>query len=60
VDILNGSTFRWLVAECADCGARCGEVRKMVVLHDNDAEIARSRQAVAEEWNQRAKTVTET
>ena len=28
ISIKEGSTFRWEVAECDNCGAQCGEVRK--------------------------------
>lgn len=27
VVIHEGSTFRWMVASCSECGAQCGEVR---------------------------------
>jgi len=50
INIAEGSTFRWKVAECQECGARCGEVRvKTLPPLDLDGDFKR----IAEEWNKR-------
>lgn len=46
---LGGSTFRWVMAECADCGARCGEVRAYDDYTLSNAELVKA-------WNTRAPT----
>lgn len=49
VTVVDGSTFRWCVAQCQTCGAQAGEVRKvsMASIHGDDM-----RNAIAE-WNRR-------
>jgi hypothetical protein len=44
---LEGSTFRWVLAECAECGARCGEVRAHDDYSLSNAELVKA-------WNVRA------
>jgi Lar family restriction alleviation protein len=44
ITIRDGSNFKWIVAECDDCGASCGEVRKLVGM---ETKLA------IEEWNKR-------
>lgn len=47
IQVREGTTFRWRVAECGECGAQSGEAR---FTHGNpDATLA----AVATEWNRR-------
>ena len=48
--VAEGSTFRWAVGECDNCGARCGEVRINTMKQRNEDEI---RAAVIKEWNTR-------
>ena len=50
--VVEGSTFRWRVAECSDCGARSGETRAQTIgtldrVGDDNRAI--------EEWNIRAR-----
>lgn len=43
-----GSTFRWVVMECVDCGGRCGAVRRPpggAASDDYESAVA--------EWNRR-------
>lgn len=47
VSIREGSTFRWVVAECNHCGAMCGEVRVLPLATDDAYERA------MREWNTR-------
>ena len=48
---VEGSTSRWIAIECAECGARSGEVRRTKytgdMLHEDSMEAY-------EEWNKRA------
>ena len=48
VTVQEGSTFRWAVAECDNCGARCGEVRINTMKARNEEEI---RELAVQEWN---------
>ena len=50
ITVAEGSTFRWAVGECDNCGATCGEVRVNTIQKRNEDEI---RDAVIEEWNKR-------
>jgi Lar family restriction alleviation protein len=49
VNVHEASTFRWIVAECDNCGAQCGEVRRntMGPLTEEDEALAIA------EWNAR-------
>jgi len=49
VSFHQGTTFRWIVAECNECGARAGEVRRDTM---HDAEADDEAKAIAA-WNTR-------
>ena len=51
LNFVEGSTFRWMVAECQSCGARCGETR-VKTLGDQDPDGDKA--AALAEWNTRA------
>ena len=46
--ILEGSSYRWSKAECADCGGSCGEVRRNTNNSDDSNNAV-----VKAEWNKR-------
>lgn len=46
ISVVEGSTFRWVKAECDDCGATCGDVRRVRTDAGNET-------AAIEEWNKR-------
>lgn len=48
--VAQGSTFRWVIGVCDDCGASCGEVRVDTLNPYNAEDIY---QSVVEEWNKR-------
>ena len=50
-----GSTFRWRIAQCEQCGAQCGEVRVQTRGDGTPAEWEEDavREAI-EEWNMRS------
>jgi Lar family restriction alleviation protein len=50
IHVVEGSTFKWRVAECAECGARGSEERWIYTETDPDAS-ARARVVTA--WNTR-------
>jgi Lar family restriction alleviation protein len=55
VTVVEGSTFRWRVAECDSCDARCGEVRIQTVGDGTQEEWeADAKERAIEEWNRRA------
>ncbi len=55
VSVVEGSTFRWSVAECDGCGARCGEIRVNTTSAMSWNERAAAAKADAiDEWNRRA------
>ena len=55
VTVREGSTFRWLVAECNNCGAQCGEVRKQTLGDGTPDEWQKAGEAAAIiAWNSRA------
>ena len=50
-----GSSFRWLLAECGSCGASCGETRIQTTGNGNPREWADAAKADAvKQWNERA------
>ena len=54
VTVKEGSTFRWLVAECDNCGARCTQVRKQTLGEGTPADWQKAGEAAAIiEWNSR-------
>jgi len=54
VILQQGSTFRWRVLECVDCGARCGEVRVQTIGDGSPSEWELKVAADAiDEWNKR-------
>jgi Lar family restriction alleviation protein len=54
ISIHDGTTFRWMVAECADCGAQCGEVRVQTMGSGTPEEWEeKAHKTVMEEWNRR-------
>ena len=54
VEILEGSTFRWMLARCIECGATCGEVRVQTMGDGSPEELkARAERAAVEAWNMR-------
>lgn len=54
VSVIEGSTFRWMVAQCDGCGAQAGEVR-VQTLGDGAKEewLAQGRIDAIAEWNKR-------
>ena len=54
ITIREGSTFRWMLAECLACGATCGEVRVQTCGEGIPADWRKHGEAaVIEEWNTR-------
>ena len=54
ITVREGSTFRWVVAECNACGAMCGEVRMQTSGAGTRAEwLAASEEFAVAEWNKR-------
>lgn len=55
VTVREGSTFRWRIATCNECGAQCGEVRCQTLGQGTKEqwEAEATRAAIAE-WNSRA------
>lgn len=51
--IVEGLSFRYLVAECGECGARAPEVRIDTLNKDRAAQVANGRAAAIKEWNTR-------
>jgi Lar family restriction alleviation protein len=50
IHVVEGSTFKWRVAECAECGARGSEERWIYTETDPDASV---RARVVTAWNTR-------
>ncbi len=54
ITIHEGSTFRWMVAECNGCGATCGEVRVQTAGQGLPAHWKmKAEQDAVDEWNKR-------
>jgi hypothetical protein len=54
VDAQEGSSFRWMVAFCCNCGATCGEVRVQTLGEGTREQwISAARIRAIEEWNTR-------
>lgn len=59
LDFKEGSTFRWLVAECAGCGASRGETRIQTMGQGTKEEwMAAAQEDAIRDWNRRAATNT--
>jgi hypothetical protein len=60
LDFQEGSTFRWLEASCAGCGATAGETRVQTVGegHPSDWRKAAEAEAIIQ-WNTRATPLTQ-
>ena len=57
VSVHEASTFRWRVAECGQCGAKCGEIRIQTVGDGTKEEWeAVAKEDAIKEWNTRATT----
>lgn len=60
IRIKEGSTFRWMLAECSSCGATCGEVRVQTMGAGRPEDWkAKAEQDVIAEWNKRAGSTVE-
>lgn len=55
VHMHEGSTFRWRIISCAQCGATGGEVRADTLEKDHEKREADVYIKAVEEWNRRAK-----
>jgi Lar family restriction alleviation protein len=54
VTVEEGSTFRWRVPMCTECGASAGEVRVQTLGNGtNDEWEAKARENAIKEWNRR-------
>lgn len=54
LDFNEGSTFRWLSADCTKCGATCGEVRIQTLGEGTKEEwTAQAQRDAIEVWNAR-------
>ena len=51
--VMDGSTFRWVVATCG-CGAACGEVRVQTTGMPREVALAEAKQRAIAEWNTRS------
>lgn len=58
VSVEEGSTFRWILVCCCECGAQCGERRKEITGPNDVSEPANIRRAL-EEWNIRADSLNQ-
>jgi Lar family restriction alleviation protein len=57
ITVIEGTSFRWKVAQCQDCGAQCGEVRKQTLGEGTQEEWNKKAEVDAiEEWNKRNTT----
>ena len=55
LEFREGSSFRWLLAECGSCGASCGETRIQTTGNGNPLEWADAAKTDAvKQWNERA------
>ena len=55
LDFSEGSTFRWIVASCSECGASRGETRIQTLGEGTKEEwMAEAQDDAIREWNQRA------
>ena len=55
IDFREGSTFRWMLAECNNCGATCGEIRLQTCGEGTPSDWRKNGENdVIDEWNRRA------
>lgn len=50
ITIAEGSTYRWAHAECVECGATAGDIRRQYPQGTDDPEV---QEAAIAEWNTR-------
>jgi len=54
LDFREGTTFRWLIAECGGCGATCGEIRVQTLGEGTrDEWMQQAQKNAIEVWNMR-------
>ena len=54
LDFREGTTFRWIVAECGGCGVTCGETRIQTLGEGTKDEwMQQAQQDAIEVWNTR-------
>lgn len=53
VDVHEGSTFRWMLAECDACGAQGPEVRVDTMAPVRGLALDAARDEAIKEWNKR-------
>ncbi len=53
ISIGDGTTFRWVVAECDECMARTGDIRINTMVARDEA-IAEAMPDIIKEWDTRA------
>jgi transcription elongation factor Elf1 len=53
ISVVEGSSYRWRVAECGGCGARAGEVRINTLAEDKAQALADVVIRAVSEWNDR-------
>lgn len=49
-----GSSYRWWLAYCGECGAQAGEVRMATLNKPRDEAEAEAKEEALQEWNKRA------
>ena len=54
IEVSEGSTFRWVKAFCASCGAQAGEVRRDTLI-PSDKSWPQAREDAIKQWNTRVK-----
>lgn len=54
IEIVEGTTYRWATAQCQDCGAQCGEIRRREPLQPTADARAKDEAEAIGEWNTRS------
>ena len=52
--VVEGTNYRWSVAQCQDCGAQCGEIRRREPQWPTDEKKAADEAEAIREWNIRS------
>ena len=53
IELVEGTTFRWMLVRCQCCGASGPEARVDTLHKDRTVALERAAAAAIDEWNQR-------
>jgi Lar family restriction alleviation protein len=60
IAVVEGTSYRWVTAQCSDCGAQCGEIRRRNGYQPTAETKAQDDAEAIAEWNIRSNPTGQT